>query len=731
MTNRTLIEINRHQNIGFFYNSFENWYTVIIPIIKDAINKGEKVIYIYDEHSPSQIKQLLNNSYIDEKIKKNQINFLKAEDIYVKDNLFSPKLMIKSLIEETNKAIDEGFISLFVTDEMSWVLKFIEGSERLIEYEEKLNQEFFGNHKCTLICQYNWEKFSSSTLLDLIKIHPYILYDNEILKNLFFIKGDSLIDEDCKKKWMDKILKFMSFDKEKTYRIKELENIIINQPHIGFAILTDFPLRILIVNKGVEKILGFNKDDLLKISSDEFISHIYEQDRDSFIEAYKSVLDSQKHSVLPRVRFIRKNGDLIYLRMIFTPIKFMDLDCSEVSFIDITENLIREEEIQQLREQFLFAQRMESIGRMSAGIAHDFNNILTAIRGFTQLAQFKVAENDPIKQYLDNVQLAAEKAEKLVKQLLAFSRRQILQTKVININDLISSMEEMLKRIIGEDIIFLTELSSDLGLVEVDPVQIEQVIVNIIVNARDAMPKGGKIVIETKNVDLDDNYVNKHHGSKKGAHVMLAITDTGIGIPEEIRDKIFEPFFSTKKEKGTGLGLSTVYGIVKQHGGNIWVYSEINQGTTFKIYFPRVDKEIEQDKFEHYNEEILRGTETILIIDDDEKIRDILISMLKMLGYEMLEAKNIESALYIANTYTKDIDLIISDIVMPGMSGPALFNKIKQIRPESKVLYISGYTDNVISHHGILDKGINFIQKPFTIQALSRKIREVIEKTKP
>lgn len=728
MTNNSLIEINMHQNIGFFYHSFENWHKVIIPLIKDALNKGEKVIYLYDEHSPSQIKQLLNNGYIDEQIKKNQIAFLRAEDIYVKDNFFSPELMTKSLIVETNKAIDEGFNSLFVTDEMSWILKFKEGSERLIEYEERLNKEIFGNYKCTLICQYNWEKFSSSTLLDLIKIHPYILYDNEILKNVFFIRENSLIDEHCKKKWMDKILKFMSFDKEKTARIKELENIIINQPYIGFAILTDFPSRFLMANKGVEKILGFTKEELLKMSGDIFINNIYEQDRDLFIEGYKSVLDSQKHTVLPRVRFIKKNGDLIYLRMIFTPIKFMDLECSEVCFTDITENLIREQEIQKLREQFLLAQRMEAIGRMSAGIAHDFNNILTAIRGFTQLAQFKVMENDPIKQYLDNVQLAAEKAEKLVKQLLAFSRRQILQTKVISLNDLIRSMEEMLKRLIGEDIIFLTELSSDLGLVEVDPVQIEQIIINLLINARDAMPKGGKIILETKNVDFDDEYISKHHGSKKGPHVMFAITDTGVGIPEDIRDKIFEPFFSTKKEKGTGLGLSTVYGIVKQHGGSIWVYSEVNQGTTFKVYFPRVDKEIEQNKFEHLEDKMLMGTETILVIDDDEKVRAILVSMLKSLGYETLEAKDIDNALFFAQTYDKDIDLIISDIVMPGMSGPELFNKIRQIRPRSKVLYISGYTDNVISHHGILDKGINFLQKPFTLQALSRKIREVIEK---
>lgn len=623
-------------------------------------------------------------------------------------------------MEETEKAASEGFSSLFVTGEMTWALKGIEGSNKLIEYEDRLNREFFKNFRCTGICQYNWQKFPSALVLDLIKTHPYIFYEGKLLKNFFFVKDDSLLKEEDKKKWLDKIIKSIVIEREKDERIDELLNLIFEQPHIGFAIAIDYPPKFLLANKGFEEILGFNSKDL------DIVNQIYEEDRALFIEEYKSLLKGQKQRVFQRIKFINKNNDLICLRIVMTPVKYMNLECVEICFVDVTEHWLKEEEMNKLREQFLFAQRMESIGRLAAGIAHDFNNMLTAIKGFTQLAQMKITDNDPIKPYLDNVQSASERAEKLVKSLLAFSRKQILQPKVININDLIKSIEDMLKRLIGEDILLITELSSDLGHIEADPAQMEQLIINLIVNARDAMPQGGKIIIETKNVYLDEEYVRKHHGSKQGHHIMLAISDTGVGIPEEIRDKIFEPFFTSKKETGTGLGLSTVYGIVKQHGGNIWVYSELHQGTTFKIYLPRVDKEIEQEKFTT-SMNLLTGTETILIVDDDEKVRIVLLEMLKKLGYKTLEAKDYNTALFLAQFYNKDIDLVILDVVMPGLSGPKLFNRIKNFRPKIKVLYMSGYTDNVIVHHGILEKGINFIQKPFTIQELSEKIREILD----
>ncbi len=707
-------------HIAFFYHSDGEWQRNIIPLIKKALESNQKVIYIYDEHSPEEIKNFLFNIFPEEKIQKEQLSFISPADIYTKENYFAPNTMIKSLIEETEKAASEGFSSLFVTCEITWALKGIEGSNKLIEYEEILNKEFFNKFRCTGICQYNWQKFPSDIMLDLIKTHPYILYEGELIKNFFFVKGDSLINEEDKKKWLDKIIKSIIIEREKDERINELIKIILEQPHIGFAITTDYPPKFLLANKGFEEILGF------KMKNFDIVNQIYEQDRDLFIEEYNSVLSGQKQRAFQRIKFKNKNNDLICLRIVMTPVKYMNLECVKICFIDVTEHWLKEEEMNKLREQFLFAQRMESIGRLAAGIAHDFNNMLTAIKGFTQLAQMKIMEHDPIMPYLNNVQSASERAEKLVKSLLAFSRKQILQPKVININDLIKSMEDMIKRLIGEDILLVTELSSDLGHIEADLPQMEQLIINLIVNAKDAMPQGGKIIIETKNVYLDEEYVRKHHGSKQGHYIMLAISDTGVGIPEEIKDKIFEPFFTTKKESGTGLGLSTVYGIAKQHGGNIWVYSELHQGTTFKIYLPIVQKEIEQENFT-ISKNLLTGTETVLVVDDDEKVRIVLLEMLKKLGYKTLEAKDYNTAIFLTQFYHEDIDLVLADVVMPGISGPKLFNRIKNFRPKIKVLYMSGYTDNVIVHHGILDKGINFIQKPFTIQELSEKIREVLD----
>jgi len=333
-----------------------------------------------------------------------------------------------------------------------------------------------------------------------------------------------------------------------------------------------------------------------------------------------------------------------------------------------------------------------------------------------------------LKVYLENVLESSQKAEKLVKQLLAFSRIQVLETKVININELIKGMEELIKRIIGEDIILNLNLAPDIGLIKADPVQIENAIVNLIVNARDAMPKGGMLTIETANFDIDEEFLKSHPEAKLGKHVVLSVKDTGVGIPEEIKDRIFEPFFTTKEEKGTGLGLSTVYGIVKQHGGNICFESKVGRGTTFKIFIPTITEETEQEMTEVGKGKLLKGQETVLVIDDDEKVRATVLEMLKKLGYKTLEAQNHDIALFLAQFYDKPIDLIICDVVMPGMSGPKLINRIEAYRPNVKVLYMSGYTDEVIAKHGIIEKGINFIQKPFTIETLSRKVREVLDR---
>jgi CheY-like chemotaxis protein len=339
-------------------------------------------------------------------------------------------------------------------------------------------------------------------------------------------------------------------------------------------------------------------------------------------------------------------------------------------------------------------------------------------------------EGNALKVNIEQIEKAANRAAELTSRILAFSRHQMMEMKVLNLNTIVKNLNEMLHRMIGENIELMTHLREDLRRVKTDHGQIEQVIMNLAVNAKDAMPHGGKLTIETANVDLDEEYARNHVAVTPGRYVMLAVSDTGVGMTPEIKEKVFEPFFTTKKKgEGTGLGLSTVYGIVKQSSGNIWVYSEPGKGTTFKIYLPCVDEPLDEIRKEGVVREGLpRGSETILVVEDEEVVRKLTVRILQEQGYRVLEGGQGTDAFPIADEHEGQIHLLLTDVVMPKMSGKELAGRIASLRPGIKVLYMSGYTDNAIAHHGIFDKGINFIQKPFTVDGLVRKVREVLDK---
>jgi PAS domain S-box-containing protein len=396
---------------------------------------------------------------------------------------------------------------------------------------------------------------------------------------------------------------------------------------------------------------------------------------------------------------------------------------------DITELKRAEEEKAVLQEQLRHSQKVEAVGRLAGGIAHDFNNLLTVIKGYSELSSIQLKEGDPLRGNIDEIQNATERAASLTRQLLAFSRRQVMEMKVLDLNTLLRDLDKMLRRIIGEDIELVTLLAEDLERTRADVGQIEQVIMNLAVNAKDAMPSGGKLTIETANVELDESYARSHVDVKPGPYVMFSVSDTGVGMTPEVREQIFEPFFTTKeKGKGTGLGLSTTYGIVKQSEGNIWVYSEQGKGTTFKIYLPRVNEPLEDIRKEVLKEELPRGNETILIVEDEEEVRKLTAKILEMQGYRILETSNGDDALLACERRKGPIHLMLADIVMPGMSGSELAKLLEPLYPEIKILYMSGYTDNAIVRHGVLEKGVNYIQKPFTMEALARKVRVVLDK---
>ena len=381
----------------------------------------------------------------------------------------------------------------------------------------------------------------------------------------------------------------------------------------------------------------------------------------------------------------------------------------------------------QLEEQLRQSQKMEAVGMLAGGVAHDFNNLLTIIAGYSQLILNNLGPNDPNRHSAEQILKAGERATALTKQLLAFSRRQVLQPKVLDLNQLVKSLTAMLQRLIGEDIDLRLSLWHELGRVSADPGQLEQVLMNLVVNARDAMPKGGTLTVETQNVELDQNYAASHRNMMPGRHVLLAVSDTGQGMDEATRARLFEPFFTTKAaDKGTGLGLSTVFGIIRQSGGSVEVYSEPTKGTSIKVYLPRIDQPVSLEA-EEAKRQTARGTETILLVEDDEMVRNLVRETLEREGYHLLDAADPTEARRIADNYKDAIHLLITDVVMPKVSGRELAEQLTKRRSDLKILYMSGYTDNAVVNGALLEKDVAFLQKPFTPATLTQKVRQVLE----
>jgi CheY-like chemotaxis protein len=375
---------------------------------------------------------------------------------------------------------------------------------------------------------------------------------------------------------------------------------------------------------------------------------------------------------------------------------------------------------------------MEAVGRLAGGVAHDFNNLLTVITGYGEMLQARLRPDDPLRNMVVEMVKAGGRAASLTRQLLAFSRQQVVAPRVVDLNAVVANMERMLMRVIGEDVELATALDPELGRVHADPGQIEQVILNLVVNARDAMPTGGKLTIETRNVDLDDDYARRHTEVRPGRFALLAVSDTGAGMDAATQARVFEPFFTTKGAgKGTGLGLASVYGIVKQAGGHNALYSEVGSGATFKVYLPAVDSTVAVGGPHASSLGNSTGMETILLVEDEAAVRSLAGMALRMNGYTVLEASGAAEALRLIERHPKPVDLLVTDVVMPGMGGRELAERLTSDRPQMKVIYMSGYTDDAVVRHGVLHEDVHFLQEPFTGNALARKVREVLDMTAP
>ncbi len=474
---------------------------------------------------------------------------------------------------------------------------------------------------------------------------------------------------------------------------------------------------VLEANRSMSAMLGLPPDRVVGRNIQEFAAPGQEAvNTERFVEAVKrgggSVLGTQ---------LVRSDGKTAVVDF---SISVFDLQEQHL-VLSIGRDVTKQHSLEQQLRQ---AQKMEAVGRLAGGVAHDFNNLLTAIFGYADLMADELPHEGRARQDLDEIRKAAVQAASLTRQLLAFSRQQVLQPVVLDLNALLRDVEKMLGRLIGEDVELRMKLSPEIGHVRADPGQLQQVVMNLVVNARDAMPRGGVLMLETANVELTGQMAELNQAVVPGPYAMLAVSDTGVGMDAKVRAHIFEPFFTTKeKGRGTGLGLSTVYGIVQQSDGYIWVYSEPGAGTTLKIYLPRVDAPVEGLGTAREAATLLTGTETILIAEDDATLRPLVKGLLERQGYRVLESASADEALAIAIDHVSPIQLLITDVVMPGASGRELARRLANLRPEIRVLYVSGYTDDAIVHHGMLEPGLAFLQKPFTPSALARKVREVLD----
>ena len=475
--------------------------------------------------------------------------------------------------------------------------------------------------------------------------------------------------------------------------------------------------RYLDVNESFLRTTGYRREEVIGRTSLELKFWERREDRARLV----AILEEQGSVRDLEITFCTKSGEQRTALDSAEIIEVAGQKCIIAFFKDITERKFLE---QQLRQ----AQKMEAVGRLSGGIAHDFNNLLGVIIGYSELLGERVAQNASLRKNVEEIKKAGHRAADLTRQLLAFSRQQVLDPKVLDLNAIVAGLEKMLRPLIGEDIELSTALDPALGHVKADQGQIEQVIMNLVINGRDAMPEGGKLMIETASVDLDEDYARRHPPVVPGSYALLAVTDTGMGMDAKTQAHIFDPFFTTKEMgKGTGLGLATVYGVVKQSGGYIWVDSEPGKGTTFKTYLPLVEESPEPAGLRATRAKPSRGSETILLVEDEESLRVMTRTLLVQSGYNVLDADSGTQALEIAHRREETIHLLLTDVVLPGMRGRELAERMVLFRPNLRVLLMSGYADHAMAAQGVLDAGTFFLQKPFTRDALTREVRKVLD----
>ncbi|MDW8002733.1 MAG: MEDS domain-containing protein [Deltaproteobacteria bacterium] len=701
-------------HIALIYESEEEWQEAIVPFIVSGIENGEKCLYVFDENEPERVRRYLQGKGLDVALieKEGRLAFFDSRYIFSPSETFDAESAVDFFITKVKGAIKEGFRGLRVTVEMTWILKNVPESKRILEYGSGLNERLISNYPCVFLCQFDRWKFDQEFIKGIILVHPSIMRRGVIYHNPYYLPPEDLLTE--KKaavevdRWLQNIEREHLLLEELLRREERIKGIFDAAP-IGLGLATKEGV-MLEFNKRMTEITGYEPSELVGLNMNTLCAQIMGETEDGTVRTWE-------------MKWKRKDGDLIDVLLSESWIDPRDPTKGKAfSAIDITKEKERERELLATREKLFQAQKMEAIGRLAGGIAHDFNNILTIILGNSELFLRSVPEDRIYLQRIKEIKEAAERGKELISQLLAFSRKQVSKIQTVNINDLIAKMEGMIRRLIGETIELSIRLSGEPLPVSVDPSLIQQALMNIVVNAVDAMPEGGELTIETSSSVLKGDLE-----LEAGPYAVISIRDTGIGMSYDVRQRIFEPFFTTKDPgKGTGLGLFVTYETIKGSKGHIEVRSTPGFGSTFEIYLPLSSEGV--GALERKEGKIERGHGKILVVEDNEAVRKVISELLSFLGYTVIEAKSPREALSLCESEKSSIDLVITDVVMPEISGVEMAREMRTKYPEVKVLFMSGYTNDVVLRHGISKEEIDYIQKPFQLEELARKVKEVLAK---
>jgi PAS domain S-box-containing protein len=739
---REIARLKRGDHVCPIHDSEAERMAVTIPFIKTGLAQGECCFHVAHEMPREELLQTLAAADIDVigEQKRGALRILAKEEAYLWSGAFDSKAILDFLSKAEATALTSGFSGFRFMGEMTWALESKIIGDRLIEYEALLNRFMKSSHSI-VFCQYNRQRFAPPFIHDILRTHPKAIVGNLLRSNPYYEPPEIILDSEktttleFKTKrvdWWISHLKsaapdYLHQDSDET-KLREKDNLIqLLLDSTAEAIYSmDLDGNCTLSNPVCTRLLGYTSPDELTGKNMHAMIHHTKADGTAYPGESCSIertLREGKECHVVGDCFWRKDGTPFDVEYWSYPIRRDGVMVGVVvTFFDITERLKNEDQLRQ-------SQKMESIGQLAGGVAHDFNNLLTVITGYSELLLQTMSPLDPSRKRVEEIKKAGERSASLTRQLLAFSRKQVLASKVLNLNSVVKDTESLLQRVIGEDINLTSVLHSRLDHIKGDSGQLEQVLLNLAVNARDAMPQGGKLTIETANLELGRDYLKIHADMRPGPYVMLSVTDSGAGMSPEVQKRIFEPYYTTKElGKGTGLGLAMVHGVVKQSEGYIEVYSEPGLGTSFKIYLPRAEASAPEVEALPGLEDAPQGTETLLLVEDEEAVRALISTVLQESGYTVLEAGSSEAALRIVDNYAGRIHMLVTDVVMPGECGRVLAEKLVAQYPKMKVLYLSGYTDDSVIRHGILQEKVDFLQKPFSPLVLAKKVREILSR---